>query len=171
MDIGQISQVSLIRRLSLFDCILPIESNTSKCSHQVNRRFPSDVDQTKLMALRKLSETTRGEIYLGNYLVENQSECVLIKAIKSDSIESSRSEEKFLFLFSKFKIISNLFFFFFFSDEFLNELNILCQLNHQNLSCLIAVQTDLLYVVQEHSHFGTLQDYSRSLTLDTNFQK
>ena len=61
------------------------------------------------------------------------------------------------------------------SQIFLNEIDILSRLNHMNISCLYGVQLDLLYLVQEHSHFGSLQDYFRSLlnqqTNDSTFQK
>jgi hypothetical protein len=62
------------------------------------------------------------------------------------------------------------------SDTFLREVDLLSQLDHANLSCLCAVERDQLYFIQEHSHFGTLHDYSRTLlnhqsTVDGTFHK
>ncbi|CAF3999511.1 unnamed protein product, partial [Rotaria sp. Silwood1] len=91
-----------------------------------------------------------GEIYCGKYFIDNESKCVLIKIVKTNLINISR-------------------------QTFLTELEILSHLNHINLACLYAVQLDLLYLVQEHSQFGTLQDYfhqiSNQQTNDSTFQK
>ena len=75
---------------SLFNCILPRETLPLKCPHHSSTNYPSDVDETQLVALKKISETTHGEIYFGKYLIDQQSKCVLIKIIKTDSINSSR---------------------------------------------------------------------------------
>ena len=61
-------------------------------------------------------------------------------------------------------------------ETFLNELELLSRVEHANLSSLVAVQLDHLYFIQEHSHFGTLQDYSRTLSnqsaaMEVTFQK
>jgi serine/threonine protein kinase len=60
-------------------------------------------------------------------------------------------------------------------QTFLNELEILSRLKHRNISCLFAVQLDLLYFVQEYSQFGTLQDYFSTISNqqinDSTFQK
>jgi serine/threonine protein kinase len=62
-----------------------------------------------------------------------------------------------------------------FRQTFVNELETLARLDHRNVSCLCAVQLDSLYLVQEHSHFGTLQDYFHTLSNhpshDSTFQK
>jgi len=48
-------------------------------------------------------------------------------------------------------------------------------LKHRNIACLYAVQLDLLYLIQEHSSFGTLKDYFHEISnqqiTDSNFQK
>ena len=60
-------------------------------------------------------------------------------------------------------------------QTFLTELDVLSRIKHINISCLYGVQLDLLYLVQEHSPFGTLQDYFHTLsnqqTNDSTFQK
>ena len=56
-------------------------------------------------------------------------------------------------------------------EKFLSELNVLSRLNHANLACVCAIQVDLLYFLQEHSDFGTLQDYFRLQTQDLLFPK
>ncbi|CAF1024694.1 unnamed protein product [Rotaria sordida] len=149
-DIGQIDKTYYNQRISLFNCIIPQESISSKYNHHSSTKYPADVDKTKLLVSRKISETKNGEIYYGKYFIDNKSECVLIKIIKTNLINTSR-------------------------QTFLNELEILSRLNHINISCLYAVQLDLLYLVQEHSQFGTLQDYfhkiSNQQTNDSTFQK
>ncbi len=54
-------------------------------------------------------------------------------------------------------------------------MDILSRFNHVNLVSLFGIQLDLLYLVQEHSHFGSLQDYFRTIsnqqTNDSTFQK
>jgi len=66
-------------------------------------------------------------------------------------------------------------FFYFYREIFLNELDILSRLNHRNISCLYGVQLDLLYFIQEYSHFGTLQDYFHRISIEqtneSTFQK
>jgi len=78
-DIGQIDKVCYNQRISLFNCIIPRENLSSKCNHHHHSptNFPADVDETKLMALSKISETKNGEIYFGKFikltiLVHNQ---------------------------------------------------------------------------------------------------
>jgi hypothetical protein len=80
----------LNRRSSLFNCVLPDEISPSKCAHASARRTAAALEQSKLMALRKLSESDTGEIYLANYLLEQQTQCVLIKAIKTMCIDTAR---------------------------------------------------------------------------------
>lgn len=58
-----------------------------------------------------------------------------------------------------------------FSERFLSEMNVLSRLNHANLACLCAVQLDSLYIIQEHSDLGTLQDYLHTQINDSTFQK
>ncbi|CAF1682931.1 unnamed protein product, partial [Adineta ricciae] len=145
-DIEQIEKVYCNQHLSLFNCIIPREILSSKSSHSP----PIVIDESKLIAIRKVSETGNGEIYFGNYFINNEPKCVLIKIVKSNSIHSSR-------------------------QTFLNEMDILSRLNHPNLACLYGAQLKSLYLVQEHSHFGSLQDYFHTLsnhqTNDTTFQK
>ncbi|CAF0731409.1 unnamed protein product [Adineta steineri] len=151
-DIEQIDKVSNNQRTSLFNCILPRENLPSKCIHHPSSstNFPANVDESKLIAIRKISESKIGEIYFGNYFINNETKCVLIKIIKTNLIHSSK-------------------------EIFLNELEILSRLNHINISCLFGVQLNTLYLIQEYSHFGTLQDYfhtlSKQQTNDSTFQK
>ncbi|CAF3483728.1 unnamed protein product [Rotaria socialis] len=149
-DIGQIDKVFYNQRISLFNCIIPRESVSSKYNPHSSTNYPTDVDETKLIVSNKISETKNGEIYLGKYFLDNESKCVLIKIVKTNVINTCR-------------------------QKFLNELEILSHLNHINISCLYAVKLDLLYIVQEYSHFGTLQDYfhtmSNQQTNDSTFQK
>ncbi|CAF4625182.1 unnamed protein product, partial [Rotaria sp. Silwood1] len=149
-DIGQIDKICHNQRISLFNCVLPRESISSKYNHHSSTKYPVNVDKTKLIVSRKISETKNGEIYCGKYFIDNESKCVLIKIVKTNLINISR-------------------------QTFLTELEILSHLNHINLACLYAVQLDLLYLVQEHSQFGTLQDYfhqiSNQQTNDSTFQK
>jgi hypothetical protein len=76
--------------MSLFNCILPRETSTSKCHHHSPINYPANVDETKLVALKKLSETNNGEIYFGKYFFDNEPKCVLIKIVKGSSINSCR---------------------------------------------------------------------------------
>ena len=78
------------QQTSLFNCILPRENLSSKPHHHPASHFSADVDETKLLALKKLSEGTNSEIYFGKYLLDNESKCVLVKIIKTNSISSSR---------------------------------------------------------------------------------
>jgi hypothetical protein len=50
----------------------------------------TNIDETKLIALEKLSETKVGEIYFGKYFIDNQSKYILIKIIKTNLINSSK---------------------------------------------------------------------------------
>ncbi|CAF1422402.1 unnamed protein product [Adineta ricciae] len=104
--------------------------------------LPPFIDESKLYTLCKISESKYGEIILGKYA----SRPVLIKIVKKNFLDSIR-------------------------QKFLSELKILARLNHHNLACICAVQLDLLCLVQEHSDFGTLQNYFRTQVNDTTFQK
>ncbi|UJR16452.1 hypothetical protein I4U23_003354 [Adineta vaga] len=104
--------------------------------------LPPFVDESKLYTLCKISESKYGEIILGKY----ESRPALIKIIKKHCLESTR-------------------------QKFLSELTILTRLNHHNIACICAVQLDLLCLIQEHSDFGTLQNYFRTQVNDTTFQK
>jgi hypothetical protein len=59
----------------------------------------------------------------------------------------------------------------FFRERFLSESKVLSHLNHINIACVCAIQPDQLYFVQEHSDFGTLQNYFRTQTNELTFQK
>ena len=83
------NQISVNRRSSLFNCVLPTEVSPSSSSSTA-KHWPADLDQSKLMALRQLSETSAGEIYLGDYFSNQQSQCVLIKAVKTNLLDASR---------------------------------------------------------------------------------
>ncbi|CAF1445603.1 unnamed protein product [Adineta steineri] len=107
-----------------------------------NDSFPSCIDESKLFTLCKIAESKYGEIILGKYA----SKPVLIKIIKKNFVNPMR-------------------------QEFLSELNILSRLNHSNIACLCAIQLDLLCLIQEHSDFGTLQNYFRTQVNDVTFQK
>jgi hypothetical protein len=83
-------KVIYTQRTSLFNCIIPRENVSSKCVHHSATNLPPIVDETKLIALHKLSETQTGEIYFGKYFHDNESKCVLIKIIKTNLINSSK---------------------------------------------------------------------------------
>ena len=83
-------KVHFIQRISLFNCIIPRDKPNSKCNHHCPSNFPCTVDESKLLALHKLSETKTGEIYLGKYILNNESKSVLIKIIKTNLINSSK---------------------------------------------------------------------------------
>ncbi|CAF1307987.1 unnamed protein product [Rotaria sordida] len=131
-----------LKLMNLFNCVALQEVTPSKCNYS----FPPPVDQSKLFSLCKISESKYGEIFVGKYSLDNQSKSVLIKLIKTNMIDSSKS-------------------------RFLSELNILSRLNHINIVCVCAIELDLLYFVQEHSDLGTLQDYFHSTISESTFQK
>ncbi|CAF3405363.1 unnamed protein product [Rotaria socialis] len=128
--------------VNLFNCSAIQEVVPSKYDYSL----PSCVDQSKLFSVCKISESNYGEIFKGKYSLDNQSKSVLIKIIKSDMTDSTK-------------------------QRFLSELGILSRLNHINIACVCAVQLDLLYFVQEHSDFGTLQHYYHKKINDLTFQK
>jgi hypothetical protein len=47
-------------------------------------------------------------------------------------------------------------------QRFLCEANVLSRLNSEYLACVVAVHLERLYLLQEHSQFGTVQDYFRT---------
>lgn len=84
---SDIGKINCNQQISLFNCILPRQL---KSSSQLSTNIPPNIDETKIMALKKLSENKIGEIYLGKYSLDNQSKCVLIKIVKTNFINSSK---------------------------------------------------------------------------------
>lgn len=78
------------QQISLFNCILPQENLLTKTHHQCPTNFPPDVDQKNLIALKKISESKNGEIYFGNYSIDQDKKSVLIKIIKTNSIHLAK---------------------------------------------------------------------------------
>ncbi|CAF1093216.1 unnamed protein product [Didymodactylos carnosus] len=107
-----------------------------------SKQIQSNVKENKLYALKKISESTNGEIYSGKYddeCANNVNKSVLIKIVKPTSTTLCR-------------------------QSFINEFNLLLTLSHPNIIRLCGVQNEYMYLIQEHGDSGTLKDYYQTLT-------